>query len=94
MLTACIMTNGVDFALVAGACCIVKFSVSGYNLAQALKGSSLNINSSGAKTVRHYSAGQSGGSVDAGPLAGSILFTYDGSTYQTVTFIAYGDYSD
>ena len=78
----------------AGACCIVKFSVIGRNLAGALRGGSLNINSSGAKTIVTYSVGQSGGTLDGGPNSGSILFTYDGSVYQTVMLISYSDYGD
>ena len=88
------MTNGVSFTLVAGAVCAIKFSVTGYSVAAALRSATLNINSTGAKSVYSYSAGQSGGYVDSGPISGTILVVYNGSAYQSITMVSYGDYSD
>lgn len=94
-------TNGVSFSLEAGACCYVKFS--NVHHALDLYSKTLNINSTGAKTISMYyytakfpgegSAGHPGsqGSND-------ILFVYSGSnySYSGAWYFknTYSDYSD
>ena len=94
-----ILTNGVSFSLVAGACCIVKFS---NPLAKETLDSSvtLNINSTGAKKFRSYnktSAGYSD-SLQWGDMYADLdiipIVMYNGSTWENSCSAAYGDYQD
>ena len=88
------MTNGVSFSLVAGACCYVHFSNDPYG---TLKSVSLNINSTGAKSISHEVT-IAGDSINTNksftyyPL--STLFVYNGSSYLTGKSSHYGDYAD
>ena len=77
-----LLTNGVSFALVAGACCIVDFKggLSAYSNAYTI-----NINSTGAKTFKDEKKGL----YDAGNPA---LLWYTGSRYRyTGLDISYND---
>ena len=77
------MANGVSFSLVAGACCCLYFS-------NAFKSDSfgtttININSSGAKSIQHSTAAMSGNSYTAAfPLfvTREYLAIYTGSKYM------------
>lgn len=88
-------TNGVSFELVAGAIVHVAFSNNG----GALTSWTLNINSTGAKTVTWYSKAMNmtyRHNRDNQDFKFTItgLFLYNGSKYYTVPGFAYGDYSD
>ena len=96
MLT--ILTNGVSFSLVAGALCFVKFS-KGHTVS-TIHGKTLNIGSTGAKTISLATASYSGGGTAGGfsvpsAVAGTVdfLFIYTGSTY-VLPLGAYVTYSD
>ena len=99
------MTNGVSFALVAGACCVVHINNNTYT--KSYTKITLNINSTGAKDVQLQTEAWS--SQYQTPDRGSIvsltqyyavskcqLFIYDGSVYiaPRSTFAAYNDYGD
>ena len=94
-----ILTNGVSFSLVAGACCIVKFS---YSLTKESLNSSvtLNINSTGAKKFRSYTKTYVGGTDSLGwrdmqlNLDVIPIVMYNGSTWENTCYAAYGDYND
>ena len=75
-------TNGVSFSLVAGACCIVNFS---NGLSAYVGANTININSTGAKTLKDekkglYAAGN------------PALLWYTGSRYRYTGLDTY--YSD
>lgn len=55
-LTMTTQTNGVSFSLEAGACCVVLFNNTG-SLNSGASISSLNINSTGAKSVSTFLSG-------------------------------------
>ena len=92
--TATTQTNGVSFSLVAGACCYVHFSNNPYGTS---KSQSLNINSTGAKSISHEVSikGEADNNYKSDsyyPL--STLFVYNGSSYLTSRSSHYGDYND
>lgn len=85
------ITNGVSFSLVAGARVAVKFTASsGYSSADGSKvtWTSLNVNSTGAKTINAWSryAADSNEFKQAG---GVYEFVYDGTNWNLVTFNMY-----
>ena len=92
-----IVTNGVSFSLVAGACCIVYFN----NLHNVGSFSdfrytyTLNINSTGAKSIVFGNSGLK--SYDG---AGNMMaikcsiFMYNGTKYYFFPNATYYDYSD
>ena len=100
------MTNSVSFALVAGSICMVKFS---YDIGKNGSGSAtvtLNISSTGAKTLRRGSFSNNS-SMTHGKDLGSSYPTfsatttaqviYDGSAYLNAAPTGqwiYGNYSD
>ena len=98
------MTNGVDFALVDGACCLVKFSNSGSH--KSVGSFTLNINSTGAKNILAYHSSMTSGQFQntystngqyngwSGPLPLRVMFCYDGSSYVTGSTRTYADYND
>ena len=92
-----ILTNGVGFALVAGAVCQVHFSNIGFFVGGTTT-YSLNINSTGAKTITYYSRALN--NMNHGNSYGDIkgtatgFFVYNGSAYYTLPSFSYGDYSD
>ena len=76
------MPNGVDFALVAGACCYINFTAgvsSKYNC------STLNINSTGAKTLQY--SGTVGSILNSSETSKFLptLVCYTGSEYLFAT---------
>ena len=78
----------------AGACCYVHFSNNPYG---TLKSVSLNINSTGAKSISHevtIAGGSNSGTHDDTYYLLSTLFVYTGSSYITGRSSHYGDYSD
>ena len=89
----------MSFSLVAGACCIVKFSnsltSSGLNTSVTL-----NINSTGAKKFSAYYKNPYGGNNSQGwaamyPKLDTIpLVMYNGSTWDNSCYAYYGDYTD
>ena len=92
-----IQTNGVSFSLVAGATCFTWFSnkVSNYNLRNA----TLNINSTGAKSINvgAINSGHAMGHGDNLDDTGSqgVLFTYTGTVYYMIgRGLYYPDYGD
>lgn len=99
-----IQTNGVSFALVAGAICIVKMS----NITSKGSTWTMNINSTGAKTVNTYDTAGTWTSPETAvyPSTDTRLTTalpllfglvYDGSAYALSTndhILPYPDYSD
>ena len=91
------MTNGVSFALVAGAVCLITFTASNKNslyehLYTSAKLATLNINSTGAKTLgveSNVSNGEGFYTYDF-----TILALYNGSRYSVSVGHMYPDYSD
>lgn len=94
-----IVTNGVDFTLVAGACCLIKFSnaltSSGLNSSVTL-----NVNSTGAKKFRSYDKRKYSNN-DSQQWAAMVvsldtipLIMYNGSTWENNCYAYYGDYTD
>ena len=85
------------FSLVAGAVCQVHFSNIGFYLGGSTT-YSLNINSTGAKTITYYSRALNyrKGNRDHSDYKGTAtgFFVYNGSAYYTLPSFAYGDYSD
>lgn len=90
------MTNGVSFSLVAGACCAVAFSNElEYNwTSNSTKASTLNINSTGAKSLARYYTSQGGESEQLYPAKGAYLFVYTGSAYQFISVQLRNYYDD
>ena len=98
------MPNGVSFALGAGACCCIKMSY----ISSVGSTWSMNINSTGAKTVNLYSVSGDWRSPAAStypsthttlvPAVPSFIFVvYDGSAYCISDGnykLPYPDYSD
>lgn len=100
------ITNGVSFSLVAGACCIVRTSVKFFYKEGATANITLNINSTGAKGITRpgsmYISSRNPVRVaevaikqymEIDPI---IFVTYDGSNYivtQNAT-LSYNDYLD
>lgn len=91
------ITNGVSFSLAAGACCVIKFS----NIGTAQSGasiSSININSTGVKSVTAFSTGHFlsyGNRTRSGTILHKYSFVvYDGSTYGIAYANYYADYGD
>ena len=95
------LTNGVDFSLVAGACCWVVFSnkISGTGKYNDL---TLNINSTGAKGIVNYRLHQTDSygarntvTMHQGlELPYLLPVVYTGTTYAWVSMYTYSDYSD
>ena len=93
------ITNGVSFELVAGACCIVKFSnsltSSGLNTSVTL-----NINSTGAKKFKAYNKKTYSSNDSNNWRAMQVeldiipLVMYNGSTWENTCYAYYGDYTD
>ena len=100
------LTNGVSFELVAGACCLVTFN--NHIVGHITSSPTLNINSTGAKTLRSagtheyssYNTTWWGFAAAAAyahypAMAFHVLAAYDGSAYRCNTaYEVYGDYSD
>ena len=98
------MTNGVSFSLVAGACCFIKFSNKVSSSQDATI--SLNINSTGAKSISlffvtiYYNYVQtthtySPLTLRTAALPQACLIMYDGSMYTMgYSCQGYEDYSD
>lgn len=91
-----IKTNGVDFALVAGAICGVYFSNGVTNTS-----GTLNINSTGAKTLEIYNIkGGSDNQTESGKNNQRVshkntILLYNGSSYGSIIkHYLYGTYSD
>ena len=98
------MTNGVSFSLVVGACCCIKMT----NKSSVGSTWSMNINSTGAKTVNLYTVtgSWSSPSVSTYPSTHDTLTTtvplfiflvYDGSSYSMSDgnyLLPYPDYND
>ena len=80
-------TNGVSFALVAGACCAVAFSneLEPTWSSGSTKASTLNINSTGAKSLARYTTSSGGENEQVHPAKGAYLFVYTGSAYQFIS---------
>ena len=81
-----ILTNGVSFSLVDGACCVVRFSNPAMHTDSRVINYTLNINSTGDKNM--YSiAGKIDGFYISLPKQGPYLFLYSSSVYvvQTTT---------
>ena len=92
-------TNGVSFSLVAGACCIVRFSGSLVKSGSDSVAISLNINSTGAKNVETVALNKHISEVTGNyrwnnALAVSPVVAYTGSTYIIGMTGNYRDYSD
>lgn len=98
------MTNGVSFSLVDGAVCGIVFTNNPYTggnggTLKSVAFSSLNINSTGAKTVGHsyyLSAQTSGYFYSAYPATGNVYFVvYGNSKYTCISpLYFYNDYAD
>lgn len=92
------MTNGVSFSLVAGAVCLVNFTASNteyllYTHLYVNAGlATLNINSTGAKTLGVRSNVNSGESFSTYDY--TILALYNGSRYSVSVGHMYPDYTD
>ena len=88
-----ILTNGVSFSLVAGACCVVAFSNNvGYDPSSV----TLNINSTGAKKFTgwwRYSQ-DAGGQYQYLSFYGLPIVCYNGTAYIHCGPWWYGDYQD
>ena len=96
MRTILTLTNGVSFSLVAGAVCLVTFTASTkYTLYEHLYNYglvTLNINSTGAKTLgveSNSNDGEAFSTVDY-----TILALYNGTRYSVSVGHMYPDYSD
>lgn len=93
-----ILTNGVSFELVVGACCVVVFSNS-LSSGSSASSCTININSTGAKKFKSYSKSSL---ANSSTLWGTSyltygyppLFVYNGSTYMVQITMPYGDYQD
>ena len=87
----------MSFSLVAGACCIVKFS---YSLAKEKVDSSvtLNINSTGAKKFSSYNRIKTDGCTQYSDMYASLdtipLVVYNGTTWINSCYAYYADYQD
>lgn len=98
------MTNGVDFALVDGACCVVYLSKGIYNntAGGAYPDITLNIDSTGAKPIKIDYVGMSSTSVWRRLIVPNryyqvpynALWFYTAGVYYLSTFYFYEDYSD
>ncbi len=84
------ITNGVDFALEVGACVCVKFTVTG-GFGSNTKNITLNVNSTGAKTIRYRDA--AGASDLEISHSSYLIFIYDGTYWQTVNAELISDYN-
>lgn len=91
-----IQTNGVSFELVAGACCAVAFSNELEHdwSSNSTKASTLNINSTGAKSFSRYTTSSGSSNEQLYPAKGAYLFIYNGSKYQFVTVQLRNYYDD
>lgn len=83
-----ILTNGVSFELVAGACCMLN-PTSG----PIATGSTININSTGAKNIAYTQHSGSSDMFTPSSLEKNIvgLLMYDGTKYHLAQRIAYFD---
>ena len=93
------ISNGVSFSLVAGACCAVYFS----NGLSNRKSVTVNINSTGAIPLRYnnwylMTYALTGGSnqeiYNTYPNTNTVLLIHTGSEYHLQMPLKYGDYSD
>ncbi len=91
-----IQTNGVSFSLVAGACVAVAFSneLEGDWTTNVTKASTLNINSTGAKSFARYTTSQGSSFEQIYPKKGAYLFIYTGSAYQFISVQLRNYYDD
>lgn len=79
------ITNGASFSLVAGALVAVKFT----NGISDGRISTLNVNSTGAKTVRTITGGTTILNHDYRSEGNTYVFVYDGTNWNVVTMLAY-----
>ncbi len=79
------ITNGASFSLVAGALVAVKFT----NGISDGRISTLNVNSTGAKTVRTITGGTTILNHDYRSEGSTYVFVYDGTNWNVVTMLAY-----
>lgn len=90
-------TNGVDFALVEGACISIYFSKGGTNSSSASW--TLNVNSTGAKSITTYRnciaeyRHNHANSLDY-TYSTTGFFVYMNGKYYTSMVYTYGDYND
>ena len=95
------LTNGVSFALVAGACCLVCFT-KGFYKSGTYNDTTLNINSSGAKPMvldyasNSFSSGHRSLFMlsTAWEIPYTLLWIFDGTNYLFHGMHYYSDYSD
>lgn len=85
-----ILTNGVSFSLVAGACCVIKYNndpTSGGTAGSGQQNNfgTMNINSTGAKTVKSSSNGLYSTNYYIYHGNHTYLFVYDGTYYNAMT---------
>ena len=89
------ITNGVSFSLVVGACCAIKFSSDPYD---SNKSYTMNINSTGAKSIslNNYSFNTyySGGRYMNPASNYANIYIYTGSNYIHNAPRTYNDYGD
>ena len=93
------ITNGVSFSLVAGACCAVRFSGSLVKAGADSISITLNINSTGAKSVdtvafNKHMAETTGNYNYNNAIATSPVVVYTGSSYIIGGTGTYRDYAD
>ena len=91
------LTNGVEFSLVAGACCHIKFSNATGSYDMQSKNATLNVSSTGAKSITFMIQRVGGyGAYAADGTIRSNYWTaiYNGSTYVVLPVASVDIYED
>ena len=95
-----IVTNGVDFSLVDGACCLISFSNPLVNTGISSGTTvTININSSGAKSMRHKNISWRGyvedmiAATNSGPTSNDLLVVYKDDAYYIPSDVPWEAYS-
>ena len=96
MSTEIIVTNGVDFTLVDGACCCLYLANNSGNSRNPIQFTTLNINSTGAKSIATTSANDTGYTGNISYLYSKYsIIAYGNNVYSGFFYITrYPDYSD
>ena len=84
-------TNGVSFSLVAGACCLVKFTSTAIGtFSSSIAGGTLNINSTGAKSMKAITnTYASTRNINLYPTDRCIMVAYNNSVYSCISAVQY-----
>ena len=94
------LTNGVSFSLVAGATCLISFSNKLANTGSSSGTTvTINVNSTGAKTMRHKNISWRGyvedmiAATNGGPISNDLLVVYKNDAYYIPNDVPWAAYS-